>query len=112
MPMRWILMVSVILMAQFAAADGVNDGLTDPVVIPTMNGSTGAVDPGMRTPQPMGVSGKSGKTSICTNGESPRTPPEVGGYEVRFACDHIIVGLALLAGLYFLGSSSDGAAAN
>lgn len=110
--MRWILVVSVIFMAQFAAADGVNDGLTDPVVIPAMDGSAGAVDPGVLTQQPMGVSEKSGKTSFCTNGESPRTPPEVGGYEVRLACDHIIVGLALLAGLYFLGSASDGAAAN
>jgi len=79
-------------------ADGVAGALSDPPVVPIVRGPTPLVAPL--------VIAEDGRHGACHNSQNPGTPPVAGGYEVRLACDHIVVGLGLLAALYALGTAT------
>lgn len=85
--------------AQAVGADGVNGTLTDPHVVPIVRGP----DP---LAVPLVITETHNRYGSCHNSQHPGTPPVAAGYELRFACDHIVVGVGLLAGLYLLGSAA------
>jgi hypothetical protein len=80
-------------------ADGVTGALTDPPVVPIV-----------RSPDPLGaplvIGEQTNRSGVCHNSQNPGPSPVSAGYEVRLACDHILIGLALLGGLFALGSGS------
>lgn len=80
-------------------ADGVSGALTDPPVVPIVRGP----DP---LTAPLVITEQANRSGACHNSQNPGTSPVAAGYKVRLACDHILIGLGLLGGLYALGSAS------
>ena len=78
-------------------ADGVDGALTDPSVVPIVRGPLAA---------PFVIAEQGNRYGACHNSQNPGTSPVAAGYEVRLACDHILIGLGLLGGLFVLGSAS------
>lgn len=99
--MRKAIIVSLISMVWVTSvfADGVAGALSDPQVVPVIRGG----DP---LNAPFVITQGGDRYGACHNSQNPGTPPVAAGYELRFACDHIVVGLGLLGGLFLLGSAA------
>ena len=94
MIMRKIRRVAILLTAisgaSVAMADGVSTGLEDPTVIPAPRSAATTA-----TTAPMIIgSNASGRAGV--------TADQVYGYDVNIAYDHVVVGMAIFAGLFLM----------
>lgn len=99
---KTLFIVCLIGMSAPVMADGVSPGaLSDPNVVPIVRGSGQGANGG-----PLVISEHAISPGYCHNSQSPGAQQSLYGYETRLACDHIVVGLGLLGGLYLMGSAA------
>lgn len=90
------------LTAGAVAADGPLPNLSDPPVVPIVRGpGTGAA-----VGAPLAITQGQPGQGYCTNSQNPSAPRSTYGYEVRLACDHILIGAGILGVMYMLGAAS------
>lgn len=122
LPIKYIVAMSIVALATTvtsARADGVNNPFGEATVSPIVRGPVTSTPAPLVIGQP-GVSGAGqgglyqpgSSYGFCSNADRPGTAPEVGGYRVGLACDHIAIGAALLGGMFLLGDTTAGAASN
>ena len=97
-------LIVLLALATPVAADGPLPNLSDPPVRPIIR------DVGQGAGQfgaPLAIpSGQSSKFGFCNNGQRSGTPPDAYGYDVKIACDHVLIGAGILGVMYMLGAAA------
>ncbi|MBB5722770.1 hypothetical protein FHS72_002400 [Loktanella ponticola] len=86
-------------------ADGVSSGaLSEPTVVPIIR----VPAPALQAPlvAPMRITQTQRGQGYCHNSQNSGPTESLYGYEVKLACDHILVGAGILGVMFMLGASS------
>lgn len=91
--------------ATSVSADGPLPNLSDPPVRPIIRdaGQGASVVGGPPLALPTGQAGRFG---FCNNAQRSGTPPDAYGYDVKIACDAVLIGGGILGVMFMLGTAS------
>jgi hypothetical protein len=99
-----VFMFLTLALATPVIADGPLPNLTDPPVRPIIRDTgQGAAGGGAPLVIPTGQSGRFG---FCNNGQRSGTPPDAYGYDVKIACDAVLIGGGILGVMFMLGAAA------